>query len=147
MANEIMVQNETAMAASIDFDIPEGYICTFDLDDYDAAMMFGAARGTAKSLKDMTNVPIAVRDVVTVPSVRASDGKDCIGTYLICDDGSAYFSQSNGIAESVRVLVRLSTNRVTGKFNAPCDRGWNWMVVEGTASNGNTYKNVIPVKA
>lgn len=91
------------------FDIPSGYICTLDLTETTNKMIVAKALNAATSLKDV-NEPFIIKGIVTTPGTRSQSNAACTNTYLIRDDGSAYFSQSDGIARSARCIAGLFTS-------------------------------------
>ena len=101
MSNDIVKQENA-------FNIPNGYICTFDLSDKRNKLIVAKALNAATSLKDV-NEPFVIKGIVTTPGTRSQSGSSCTNTYLIRDDGSAYFSQSDGIARSAGYIVGLFT--------------------------------------
>ena len=146
MANLATSNNNTAIQNTSDFEIPRGYICTLDITTIDGKMTLATALNGAVSMSDKIDEPLRVTDVVTTQGARSRTGEECVNTYLICDDGAVYFSQSDGIARSVKVLVALFTNPNTQKFENPVEQGVGFLVKEQKLGNGNTLKTVIPVK-
>lgn len=146
MANLATTNNNTSIQNASEFDIPRGYICTLDIATIKGKMQLATALNGAVSMKDMINVPLRVTDVITTEGARARTGEQCVNTYLICDDDSVYFSQSDGIARSVKVLVALFTDPQTGRFTNPAEQGVGFMVKEQSLPNGNTLKTVVPVE-
>ena len=90
------------------FNIPSGYICTFDLTDKRNKLIVAKALNAATSLKDV-NEPFIIKGIITTPGNRSQSGAACVNTYLVRDDGSAYFSQSDGIARSAGYIVGIFT--------------------------------------
>lgn len=145
--DEIVKANTNQLANNgNDFEIPRGYICTLDITTIEGKMQLATALNGAVSMRDLVDVKLAVTDVVTTQGVRSRTGEECTNTYLITEDGTVYFSQSDGIARSIKVLVALFTDRETGKFMNPVEKGVAFMVQEQELSNGNTLKTVIPAK-
>lgn len=138
--------NQLATSNGSDFEIPRGYICTLDVTTIKGKMQLANALNGAVSMKDMTGTPLRVTDIVTTQGARARTGEECVNTYLVCDDGNVYFSQSDGIARSVKVLVALFTDPETGRFTNPVEQGVALMVKEQTLNNGNTLKSIVPVE-
>lgn len=145
--NEITVQNSSVPMAVQDFKIPEGFICTFDLSSEDGQLAMITATNMAVSMKDIVDVPISVRNIMTMPGVRMRTGEPCINSYFETVDGTIYMSQSSGIAKSLPIIIAACTNQITGEFTAPCDKGWNLVVRSQVLPNGNTYKSIVPIKA
>lgn len=138
--------SQLATANVSDFKIPRGYICTLDITTIEGKMSLATALNGAVSLRDKVGETLRVTNFVTTQGVRARTGEECINTYLICDDGTVYFSQSDGIARSVKVLVGLFIDASTETFMNPVELGVGVMVKEQTLQNGNTLKTAVPVK-
>lgn len=147
MANLATTKNNNlATTDSNDFAIPEGFICTLDIDTIDGKMQLATALNGAVSMSELVDVPLNVTDIVTTQGTRARTGEICTNTYLICDDGNVYFSQSDGVARSIKILTALFTDKNTGEFLNPVEQGVAFMVKETKLNNGNTLKSVVPVK-
>jgi energy-coupling factor transporter ATP-binding protein EcfA2 len=146
LANLANTNNNNAIQNTSDFEIPRGYICTLDITSIEGKMQLATALNGAESMREKVGETLRVVDIVTTQGVRARTETECVNTYLICEDGSVYFSQSDGIARSVKVLVALFTNPATGEFMNPVEQGVGFMVKEQVLQNGNTLKTVVPVK-
>ena len=144
MSNIVKSDNNNAIQNTADFDIPRGYICTLDITTIEGKMQLATALNGATTMRDKVGEPLRVVNVVTAPGERSRTGEECINTYLFCEDGSVYFSQSEGVARSVKVLVALFTDGETGEFN-PASMGIGFEVREQELQNGNTLKTVVPV--
>lgn len=145
MSNEIMNVNENAIAKaenSADFEIPQGYICTVDITTIEGKLDVMNALNGSTSLADRVNETLMVKNIVTTQGVRSRTGESCINTHLLLDDGTALFSQSDGVARSAQVLVALFT------INGVCDFGDGIAIkcVEQKLPNGNTLKTLVPVR-
>ena len=144
MANEIMVANENAIVeqahSTNDFEIPRGFICTVDISTFAGKMAVMNALNGSESLSDHMNETLMVKDVVTTQGVRSRTGEDCVNTHLILADGTALFSQSDGVHRAVRSLVALFT------VNGVCDFGDGIAIkcIEQSLRNGNTLKTLVP---
>lgn len=147
MANEIMVQNNTEIANNSDFAIPAGFICTIDTETLDGKLALANVVNSAITMRDLVDTPIMVRDIITTPGVRSRTGEACTNCYLIANDGTAYFTQSDGIARGLKLIVGIFTDSRTGEFTAPCDMGVALVVKEQKLPNGNTLKTIVPVKS
>ena len=146
MADLVKTNNTNEIQGGSDFDIPRGYICTLDITTIDGKMQLATALNGAVSMREKVGEVLRVTDIVTTQGVRSRTGEECVNVYLICEDGTVYFSQSDGIARSVKVLVALFTNPDTQKFMNPVKMGVGMVVKEQTLQNGNTLKTVVPVK-
>ena len=145
MSNEIMNVNENAIAKaenSADFEIPRGYICTVDITTIEGKLYVMKALNGSTSLADRVNETLMVKNIVTTQGGRSRTGEECINTHLLLDDGTALFSQSDGVARSAQVLVALFT------INGVCDFGDGIAIkcVEQKLPNGNTLKTLVPVR-
>lgn len=67
----------------------------------------------SKSLAKEGPDTIVLAGIMCVDGIGA-DGLPCTNTYLIADDGNSYFTQSAGIASSVKQMLDLYDNDVTG---------------------------------
>ena len=146
LTNELANTNGTAIKNASDFEIPRGYICTLDISTIQGKMQLATALNGAETMRDKTGVPLRVTDIVTTQGTRSRTGEECVNTYLICDDGKVYFSQSDGIARSVKVLVALFTDPQTQRFMNPVEQGVGFMIKEQTLQNDNTLKTIVPVE-
>ena len=52
--------------------------------------------------------------IICNPGNRAVSGDPCINTYLVAADGTAYFTQSTGIARGAQDLLNLYAGNVAG---------------------------------
>lgn len=136
----------TTKQTNNDFAISNGYICTPDVSTIDGKVMLGNALNGAISMSNKIDEPLMVTDIVTTPGVRSRTGEECTNTYLICDDGTVYFSQSDGIARSIKYLKAIFTDQNTGEFINPLSEGVAFMIKEQKMANGNSLKTVVPVK-
>ena len=136
-------------------------INTLNTDTFDGKITALNALNNAVSLKDATN-PLKICDCIALPGVRkgrnnTSDTEcrialpgvrkgrnntadtECQNTYLIDVDGNAYFTQSDGIARSVRMIYMLFPD-----FGKSSDVGYlKVRVVEKKLPNGNTIKSLV----
>lgn len=145
MSNEIMNVNENAIAKaenSADFEIPQGYICTVDITTLEGKLDVMNALNGSTSLAERIDETLMVKNIVTTRGARSRSGEVCINTHLLLDDGTALFSQSDGVARSAQVLVALFT------INGVCDFGDGIAIkcVEQKLPNGNTLKTLVPVR-
>ena len=146
MANEIMATNgNTAMTVSentADFEIPRGYICTVDITTMEGKLDVMNALNGCTPLSEHENETLLVKNIVTTQGIRSRTGDICTNTHLILADGTTLFSQSDGVARSVKVLVALFT------INGVCDFGDGIPVklVSQKLNNGNSLKTLVPVR-
>lgn len=109
---EIIKSENTALATAtaVDFDIPEGCICTIDISTDEGALKaanaFGSAASLDEYLKEAKTDEFIITDIVTKNGVRAqSDNDPCMDVILITSDGECLFTQSSGIYNSVVAMV------------------------------------------
>lgn len=137
---KIVKAEETAAitTATPDFNIPDGYICTLDMTTNEGKVKVATALNGSESLKNYVNKVIELAGIVTTPGTRAVSGKDCTNNYLILADGKVLFSQSDGVARSLKVITALwGAELQTGEVvKVKC--------IEQTLNNGNTLKSVVP---
>ena len=146
MTADIIKSNDNAIQSGSDFNIPKGYICTLDIASIAGKIKLANAINGAESMRDKVGEVLRVVDVVTTKGTRARTGEPCVNTYLILDDDSVFFSQSDGIASSAGVLVGILTDQTTGEFQSPVDLGLGFMIKELEMSNGNTLKKMVLVE-
>lgn len=108
----------------------------------DNVKIIANAVNTAKSLNDAEEsgkTEFAVIGIIAEPGIRRARDKGasdapCTNTTLVCEDGTAYFTQSEGIRKSADVLVKL------GVFEAGEAVA---LAVDSTKlPNGNTVKSL-----
>ena len=146
MANELAtVSNNTTSLA--DMSIGTVLINTINGDDLEARIAASNAKSDAESLKNIgLDVKIAVRNFILTAGVRSRTGETCVDVFLICDDGKVYFSQSGGIARSAQDFIDAFTD-AHGRYTAPCDKGYSFVVRERLTDSGNTVKSLFCVKS
>ena len=142
----IKSENNAIATANTGFNVPEGFICTLDLDSIDGLILAQRAANGGISTRGITGDVLRITDFIMAPGVRSRTGEACTDVRLICEDGTVYFSQSIGIARSVKNIVGFFTDRKTGEFVSPLSRGVGFKIVEFEMDNGNTYKYLDPVK-
>ena len=133
MANE----NTTEIVAS-DFHITDGYICTLDRSTNEGKVAIAKALNGSEPLKDHMNEVLHLAGVITTPGVRAQSGSECTNNYLVLSDGTVLFSQSDGVARSLKVIAALwSGDLHDGKtVDIKC--------IVQNLTNGNTLKTIVP---
>ena len=128
MPNEIAVRNENL------FNIPDGFICTVDLNDVKGKVIAANALNAATALSNHVGEVFNLVDIITAPGTRAQSGAPCENVYLILDDGRAYFSQSEGVAKSARFI--------TGLWNGDFGTGIKIRCDEQKLDSGRTLKTL-----
>lgn len=131
----IATVENNAIAPVIDFNIPDGFICTVDTTTDEGAINAANALGAAESLSAYDKKEFTVVDVITKPGIRAVSEEACTDVILILKDGTCLFSQSVGILNSVQFMV------------AACGlekihRGVRVQLAEITTRGGNTLKQL-----
>lgn len=111
-------------------------ISTFAADAKKATIF--NALNDAYSLADEAPDTIVLQGIIMKDGIRRARTQNdvdtpCVDTYLVADDGTAYFTQSDGIARSARDMLALYGNDVAGLVVR---------VVEKQLANGNTVKNL-----
>lgn len=136
---KIVKDYETAIvSANPDFNIPEGYICTLDMTTNEGKVKVATALNGSEPLKNHVNKVIELAGIVTTPGTRAVSGNDCTNNYLILADGKVLFSQSDGVARSLKVITALWGSQLHAgeTVKVKC--------IEQTLNNGNTLKSIVP---
>ena len=134
----IATTNQATLADSHAVATP--FVNTLDAGTMEGKLATANALNSAVSLKDYTDTPLRIVDVIQTPGIRKARDKSqvdtpCDNTYLIGADGTAYFSQSEGIARSVRNLLAIFPD-----FNKP--DGLTVVVESTEMANGNTIKSL-----
>lgn len=129
-----MAEN-TSIARTSDFAIPEGFICTVDITSDEGKKNVANALNAATPLKNFMDKKINVVDIMTTPGIRAVSETECTNTYLVLKDGTVLFSQSEGVARAARNLV--------GIWNGDFGDGLALKCVEVPLNNGNTMKTLV----
>lgn len=142
--NEIIAaENNNAIVAGNDLAIPKGFICTIDTTDIKGKVSLVNAVNSAVSSKDVTGDVLRVVNVVTTPGARARTGEACTNTYLVCEDGITYFTQSDGVARDIALIVAAFTDKATHQFINPVELGFGVQIIETKLANGNTLKKCV----
>ena len=145
MTKEITkAENNAITASDTAFDIPTGYVNTFDLETEEGKTSVLKAYNSAEPLNNHVDETLKICDVMTTPGIRRGRNgmpdMPCQNTYLIDVDGVAYFSQSDGVARSLQMFVALypdmGKNSEKGCVEIKC--------IEQPMNNGNTLKTLIP---
>ena len=145
MTKAIEKKNETAMTASDNkFDIPTGFVNTFDLNTDEGKKSVLKAYNAAEPLNNHVDEVLQICDVMTTPGIRKGRNGmpdvECQNTYLIDVNGNAYFSQSDGVARSLQMFVALYPD-----FGKSSEKGCvEIKCIEQPMNNGNTLKTLIP---
>lgn len=130
--------SETTEIVINDFNISEGFICTLDRTSTEGKVAIAKALNGSEPLKDHMNEVLHIAGVITTPGVRAQSGANCTNNYLVLDDGTVLFSQSDGVTRSLKVIAALWGGDLhDGKLvDVKC--------ISQNLNNGNTLKTIIP---
>lgn len=130
--------SETTEIVTNDFNISEGFICTLDRISTEGKVAIAKALNGSEPLKDHMNEVLHLAGVITTPGVRAQSGANCTNNYLVLDDGTVLFSQSDGVTRSLKVIAALWGGDLhDGKtVDVKC--------ISQNLMNGNTLKTIIP---
>lgn len=139
-----MINEDTQLAPmnnSIDFYTPSSY-SSINATDTDTKKLVVNAMNNAESLADYEGKTLNVIGVFTKPGIRRSRDKNgvdapCTNTTLVCEDGTAYFSQSEGVRNAADNFM------AAGLF----DEGEvvPMKLVSSKLPNGNTRKTLVLV--
>lgn len=119
--------------------------CTLKLDNSDNIKLIANAVNAADSLADTEGEELSVIGVLCRPGIRRARAKNqsdtpCTDTILICADGSAYFSKSEGVRRAIDNFVAL------GLFDiADVNNPITMKIEEIELQGGNTMKTLILV--
>lgn len=147
MANEIMVSENNAIAATDNnFDIPTGFINTFDITTDEGKKAVLKSYNASESLNLHVGEVLNICDCITTPGIRKGRNGQadmpCQNTYLIDTDGITYFSQSDGVARSLQMFAALYPD-----FGKSSEKGCIEIVcVEQNLPNGNSLKTLVPAE-
>lgn len=120
----------------------EGYINTFSMDTIEGRMATINAYNSAVSLSKHVGSVLEICDCITMPGIRKGrNGQldtSCQNTYLIDTAGIAYFSQSDGVKNSINVIAAMFPD-----FGKSFPQGCLQLVCkEQELDNGNTIKSI-----
>lgn len=110
--------------------------------DADTKKLVVNAMNNAESLADHEGETLNVIGVFTKPGIRRSRDKNgvdmpCTNTTLVCEDGTAYFSQSEGVRNAADNFM------AAGLFDE--DEIVSMKLVSMKLPNGNTRKTLVLV--
>lgn len=130
--------SETTEIVTNDFNISEGFICTLDRTTDTGKVAIAKALNGSEPLKDHMDEVLHLAGVITTPGRRTQTGAECTNNYLVLDDGTVLFSQSDGVTRSLKVIAALwGGNLHDGKtVDVKC--------ITQNLNNGNTLKTIIP---
>ena len=144
MSKAIEKTNTAITATDVQFDIPTGYINTIDLNENSGKMKAVNAINNTVPLKDYMDVELHIVDCITMPGIRKGRNgmpdTECKNTHLIDENGTSYFSQSDGVARAVQMLAAMwpdfgKESTTDGYLAIKC--------VEQELANGNSLKSLV----
>ena len=145
MANKNIVKSESTEinTNNIDFAIPTGFINTFDLSTNEGKIATVNAINDSEPLNNYVGTVLKICNCITIPGIRkgrnGQPDTECINTHLIDIDGKVYFSQSDGVARSIRSFAALWPDFGKGTTI----EGYLPMVCkESKLANGNSLKTM-----
>lgn len=129
------------MGNCIDLYTPSNY-STIQATDKEAKKLVVNAMNNAESLSDYEGKTLEVIGVFTKPGIRRARDKNgvdmpCTNTTLVCVDGAAYFSQSEGVRNAVDNFM------AAGLFDG--GEIISMKLVSSKLPNGNTRKTLVLV--
>ena len=143
-AIEKAMNNAIANVEKVDFNIPTGFINTYDLSTNEGKMKVVNATNNSVPLKDYMDTELHIVDCVTMPGIRKGRNgmpdTECKNVHLIDVDGVSYFSQSDGVARAVQMFAAMWSD--FGKNTTP----EGYLAVKCIAQelpNGNTLKTLV----
>lgn len=121
-----------------DFNITDGYICTLDRTTDTGKVAIAKALNGSEPLKDHMDEVLHLAGVITTPGTRSQTGAECTNNYLVLDNGTVLFSQSDGVTRSLKVIAALWAGDMhDGKtVDVKC--------IIQSLTNGNTLKTIVP---
>lgn len=136
MANEI--------EKNVEFDIPSGYINTVNLETNEGKMKVVNAINNSVPLKDYMDTELHIVDCITTPGERkgrnGNPNSKCVNTHIIDENGTSYFSQSDGVARAVQMFAAMWPD--FGKETTK-DGFLSIKCVAQELPNGNTLKTLV----
>ena len=143
MGNEI-TKTENNTVATTTFNLPTGFICTIDTSTLNGKLLVAQAINGATSMKDIPNGEVLrITNFITTEGTRSRTGEPCTNTYLVTEDGEILFTQSEGIAKSLPIIIGMFVDNEG--FHNPVEMGCGMRLVIEELSNGNTLKKLVPV--
>ena len=141
-----MTKNEEIIPA-VDFSVIStgnlNTINTVNMDTFEGKVNVLNALNNAMSLKQAKDAVLDICDCIVMAGVRKGRNgmadTECNNVYLIDTEGNAWFSQSDGIARSVKMIVMMFPD--FGKSSD--DKCLHVKVVEKELDNGNTIKTLV----
>ena len=86
-----------------------GFVSSRKVETKRDKIILAKALNAAKSLKECGDKPFEIIALIQQPGKRSQTGADCVNTYLVKRDGTAFFSQSDGIKRSAQEIMGIFT--------------------------------------
>lgn len=143
-AIEKAMENAIATKDNIDFNVPSGFINTYDMSTNEDKMTVVNAINNTVPLKDYMGVELHICNCITMPGIRkgrnGNPDTECKNTYLIDTDGISYFSQSDGVSRAVQMFAAMwpdfgKNSTEEGYLSIAC--------TSQELPNGNTLKTLV----
>ena len=146
MTKAIAKAMETAIESNenVNFNIPVGFINTFDVSTNEGKMKVVNATNNSVPLKDYMDKELHIVDCVTMPGIRKGRNgmpdTECKNVHLIDEKGISYFSQSDGVARAVQMFAAMwpdfgKNSTQEGYLKIKC--------IAQNLPNGNTLKTLV----
>lgn len=138
------MENAIVNSENVDFNIPTGFINTYDLSTNEGKMKVVNATNNSVPLKDYMDKELHIVDCVTMPGIRKGRNgmpdTECKNVHLIDENGVSYFSQSDGVSRAVQMFAAMwpdfgKTSTDEGYLAIKC--------IEQNLPNGNTLKTLV----
>lgn len=86
-----------------------GFVSSMKVETKQDKIILAKALNAAESMKDAGAEPFEIIALIQQPGKRSQSGEDCTNTYLVKRDGTALFSQSDGIKRSAQEIMGIFT--------------------------------------
>lgn len=110
-----------------------GFVSSMKVETKRDKIVLAKALNAAESMKDAGTEPFEIIALIQQPGKRSQSGEDCVNTYLVKRDGTALFSQSDGIKRSAQEIMGIFTPDEIAE-------GLTVFVAEKKLANGRTLK-------
>ena len=110
-----------------------GFVSSMKVETKRDKIVLAKALNAAESMKDAGTEPFEIIALIQQPGKRSQSGEDCVNTYLVKRDGTALFSQSDGIKRSAQEIMGIFTPDEIAE-------GLMVFVAEKKLANGRTLK-------
>lgn len=99
MSNELATTNNSNV----------GFVSSMKVESKRDKIILAKALNAAKSLRECGEEPFEIIALIQQKGIRAQSGTECVNTYLVKRDGTAFFSQSDGIKRSAQEIMGIFT--------------------------------------